>query len=301
MALTGCFGEDYSFCPDENNVSIAYRLPDKNGVCTFMQDVATVTTAVYDELGALVATAVTTDADHALFQGVKMKLDEGTYRLISWANSGSNTLLNNVEECYANPAQAHISYRSINAGRTGNGDPVYYGPNTVQTRTGNAQGEFVITIGSDGYEGTIDFRHAHRVIEIYVKGFDENGSTTPDVELTGLPDGLTFLGMGELTAGSPVASEIPSEPVTVEGAGYALARFKVFYFKASDYDIGIGVLNPVTGTSVYGTRLNDHIDAEDDNPSIEMTIRIVIEFKNGEITVSVPGWDSNDVDWGIFD
>ncbi len=302
FALTGCFAEDYSFCPPDYNVSIAYRLPDGNGGCTFLRDISTVATAVYDASGKLITTAETTGEDHAVFQGVRLKLDPGVYRIVSWANSGVNTELKNHESCYGG-GNAYVTYGSISAGRTGNGDALYYAPNSVNTtRSGNAQGEFVITVDpKTGYEGTLDFRHAHRIVEVYVKGFEESGSTTPDIELTGLPQGLTFLGMGELAGTGPVTAEIGSEMMEMNGSQYSLARFKVFYLNAADCNIGINVLNPVTKGNVFGTYLCDHVDVANDKPDTVVTIRIIIEFLNGSVTVKIPGWNSGEVDWTIFD
>ncbi|MCC8061620.1 MAG: FimB/Mfa2 family fimbrial subunit [Rikenellaceae bacterium] len=307
FALTGCFKEDYSFCPPEEkpyNVSIAYSLPDGNGGCTFLRDISTVTTAVYDASGALVQTLVTTEADHALFKGVRTTLAPGTYRIISWGNSGTNTQLSNIDACYTD-GNSYVSYRTVNAGRVGNGDALYYGPNTVRTRAGNEDGEFVITVGDNGYEGTINFRPAHRVIEVYVKGYDENGSATPGIELTGLPQGLTFKGMGRLQGSDLVTAQLPSQMVTVNEGGisgqYALARFHVFYLRAGDYDIGVHVLDPVSGAEVFAAKLNEYIDAASDDPDSAVTIRLVIEFGSGTVEVSVPDWNSDDVKWDLFD
>ncbi len=303
VALSGCFKEEYGFCPDPYNVILHYRLPDGNGGCTFLSDISTVTTAVYDASGALVETVVTGAEDHDGFKGISLKLDPGTYRLAAWGNVDANTVFGDLTSCYTggNPT---VMYNSIVGGRVGDGDPVYYGPNTVRARSGNDAGEFVITVADDPYEGTLDFRHAHRRIEVFVKGFSAHGSTTPLLRLTGLPAGLTFLGMGQLAGEGLVNSEVQSQTVTVSEGGtnvaYALSPFHVFYLNTADYDIGIEVIDPSNGEVVYTTRLEDHIDTSSDDPD-KIILRLVLEFKGTTVTVTVPGWNSDDVDYGIFD
>lgn len=301
--LTGCFKEDYSMCrPEGNNVKLNFRLPDGNGGCTFLNDITEVHTAVYDAGGVLVKQLRSTETEHAVFKGVYMNLAPGTYKVICWANSNGNTCLNRPEHCYTD-SNATIGYSSASGNRVGDCDPVYYGPNSVVTRTGNDRGEYVLTVGGDGHEGTVDFRYAHRIVEIYVKGYEENGVTTPPVELSGLPSGLSFLGMAPLTPENPVTSTMDSRVVTVREEGqdvhYSLARFRVFYFKASDRSIGIDVLSPSNGRNVFHTTLNEWIDAGRDDPAQTQTLRLVIEFKGITTEVRVPGWNSDDIGWGL--
>ena len=304
LALAGCFREEYGFCPAPYNVTLRYRLPDGAGGDAFRQNISRVTAAVYDQSGALVQTVSTTDTDHASFQGIRLNLDPGTYRVIAWGNAGANTVLNNIMGTYTDGATT-VTYNNLLTGTVGNGDPVYYAPSTVQTRSGNADGEFVITLADgESYEGTIDFRSAYRHVEVFVKGFESNGVTTPTVELTGLPPGLTFLGMDPITGAILVTSRIDTQSVTVDEGGvnvtYSLAAFDIFYLDLADYDIGINVIDPNTGHIVYTTKMNDHIDPDSDDPD-KIVIRIKIEFLNGIVTVTIPGWNSGDVDWGFFD
>ena len=305
LTLSGCFKEDFSFCPLDVNVNIRYALPDGNGGYTFMQDITTVTTAVFDDEGALVQTITTNTPDHRIFQGIRIKLAPGNYRLISWGNSDENTVLNNIPNCYTT-ANSIISYNNIVNGHVGNCDPVYYAPNTVRTaRAGNLDGEFVFTVKqNESYDGLLNFRNAHRRVEVFVKGYDVDGVTTPNIELTGLPASLTFLGMNSIVGGNLVSAELQSYLTFVNENGkstpYAMAPFTVFYFLARYYDIGINIINPKTGEIIYSTKLNDHINPYVDNPD-KIVLQLVLEFKNGTVEITIPSWGADDVDYGIFE
>ncbi|MDR2912815.1 MAG: FimB/Mfa2 family fimbrial subunit [Alistipes sp.] len=304
--LTGCFKEEFAFCPPDMNVTLHFRLPDpatRQGD-TFLNDISTVTTVIYDDAtGALVRTIVTNDADHRVFKGLHLSLAAGTYRVVSWGNSGNGTKFNALDTPYNN--YSWLDYTDIRDNKTGNGDALYYAHH-AGTATG-ADDEYTMTVDpSTGHEGTLDFHHAHRRIEIYVKGFSASGSNTPLIRLSGLPTGLSFLGMRPHTSSDRVTSELASQMVTVGASraaagAYALSPFNVFYLNTGDYDIGVGLLDPVTGDSVYTTRLNEHIDPLTDNPDNKMVLQLLIEFIGVEVKVSVPEWKSEDVDYGWWD
>lgn len=310
MTLTGCFDEDFSFCPPVEpvepveNVVLHFRLPDpvtREGD-TFADDISTVTTVIYDAADSLVQSIVTDADDHAAFQGLRLALDPGEYQVVSWGNTSDvRTKFNHL--LTARDERTWLDYHTITAGVTGNGDPLYYGPGFAADGTRAAAQHYTLTVDPvTGHESTLDFSHAHRRVEVYVRGFSgSDGSTTPTVRLTGLPAGLEFLGMSRLTQDNdPVTSELVSRRVTLASKDYALAPFDVFYLHLADYDIGVELLDPVTGEVIYTTKLNDHFDAEADKPEEQIVLQLLIEFIGAEVKVSTPDWDSEDVnyEWG---
>lgn len=304
LAMTGCFGEDYSFCPPKNNVTLHFHLPDEAGVqeCTFLDNVFTAHTAIYAADGTLVQAHATTDDQHRDFKGLRLSLEPGTYHVVSWGNQGTNTHMYRPEDAYNTQVLSVISYGLINMigqqRMTGNGDELYYAPRTVgATRanapTGDAEHYIMEVDPVTGHEGTLDFGHAHRSVEVFVKGFSSNG-TAPIIQLEGLPDGLNYLGMRGLETGGLVTSEVPSEVVNISAGPlsgkYALSDFNTFYMWTGDHDIMVRLLDPVTREVVYETPLNDHIDPDTDDPEAKKTIQILIEFIDAQIKVSIPSW-----------
>lgn len=315
LVAAGCFAEDYSFCIREelpNNVTLGFELP-RDGVDIFMDNVFTTHTVFYDDAtGEFVKEISTTLDDHLLtFPGIQTRLEPGVYRVLSWGNYGQNTSVEgDYGRLYFND-NTNVTYGRFGDDRTvGNGDKLYYAPNTVSIGTtgqGNTAGEYIMTVDEVyGHDGTLRFRHAHRTIEVYVKGFQSGDVRNPVVRISGLPGGLSFLGMGRLPEEPGVTASIRSEMVTVEVDGdteyYALAAFDVFYMNLKDHDIVIEVADPATGFVSFSAPIGDYIDPIADDPEEDIVIRLAIEFIGvGQVTVTIPSWKPGDVGYGIFD
>ncbi len=313
LALTGCFAEDYSFCPPVENVTLNFRLPDGDGgACTFLDNVQSATTAIYNQNGDLVQLIATTGEQHQRFKGIVTALEPGEYRVISWGNTGTHTDHTDLEYHYKPDRNAHISYNTIEDGKVGSADALYYAPNTVNHRhgrgtrlgtgSGNDAGEYEMTVTRRGHEGTLDFRHAHRTVNVYVRNFnDGEGGHTPVVRLTDLPHGLNFGGMSLIQGAERVNAELNTEMVTVDGKQYARASFNTFLFHLEDVETDVQVINPLSGEIVpFGTvHLHDLHDPAADDPDSTEPIEITIEFMGDtEVEVTIPDWDPEEVDYG---
>jgi hypothetical protein len=308
-----------------NNVVINYVLPHQTLGDVFLDNVLTTNTAIFDEEGTLVMDTITSSAHHLSFKGIRIYLEPGNYRLVSWGNTGTNTTLRDVETHYiADQPNGYVTYDAIIDGMVDDSDLLFYAPNTVDTRAdagtgeGNSTGEFLLTVTEEGHNSTLNFRHAHRRVEIYVKNFDDGtGSITPDIRLTGLPRGLTFIGMKDIdlddkiTDDAHVSTVMPTESVrgTIGGqeGNYAFAPFHSFFFNVDEQFemeeeeiIYVNVVNPRTGATVYTTPLRDHIPYGQDNPDSNQPIMLLVEFLgNTEVSVTIPDWDEIDVGHGI--
>jgi hypothetical protein len=310
LALTGCFAEDYSFCPPVENVTLNYRLPE-GGADSFLEKVQTASTAIYNTAGELVQLIETNDPQHREFQGIRTALEEGEYRVISWGNVGGDTGWNNTDRREI----GRVSYANITSGTVGSSGALYYAPNTVDHRhgsatradgvgtgEGNADGEYVLTVTRMGHEGTLAFRHAHRTVNVYVRNFsDGQGGTTPTIQLTDLPGGLNSVGMSLIEGGDKVNAELSTQMVTIDGKEYAMASFNTFLFHLADVETNVNVINPRTGEPVeFGTvHLHDLYDPANDDPDSTEPIEVTIEFMGDtSVEVSIPDWDSTEVNYG---
>ncbi len=311
--FTGCFGEDFSFCPPEGpegfNVLLHFRLPDENYEADlFKGNITRTRTVIYNEAGALVCDTITNENHHNEFQGLRMKLPAGNYRVVSWANSGVLTGLNRRDTDYS-----HITYSDKTDGVTGNADPLYHAPKSAATppatRVENAganEYHHMEVDAATGHESTLDFHQAHRIVEILVEGFSgTDGSTTPDVKLAGLPEGLTFTGLSR--HGGLIDAMLGTEMATVDinGREYrgALTCFHTLYLRTCDYDICIKVLDPATGEEAFSVKMNDISSSGPDgalsiiDPNSDCDkIQIVIRFTALGVEVFPQPWGSEDVE-----
>jgi hypothetical protein len=316
-----------------NNIILDFRLLNEDGEELFMENITSTRTAIYDDgTGMLVEEVFTTAADHELRQGITLTLSPGVYRVLSWANMGENTstagdhtalYLDNYPDIYPDyPDGPIVTYTGAgdNDYMVGNGDRLFYAPSSVvptrrgnlpPTRQGNSDGEYIMVVDEGGYEGILDFRHAHRTIEVYVKGFRAEGDVfNPTVRISGLPGGLTYLGMGRLTDYPTATSTLRSEPVTIEDEEgvFALAAFDTFLFRMNEEEeMVLDIIDPVNENQVYSATLWDLLteageDPTADDPDKFEPIRVLIEFLSlDEVEVKIPGWNTGDVGYGFFD
>ncbi len=317
LALTGCFAEDYTYCPPEDfdNVTLSFRLPEETRADSFYDRItSSVVTVIYNEEGQLVQQHTTTNDHHRDFQGIKTKLPVGTYRVVSWGNVGENPTYSNLDRHYFDDGLfAQFTYSHIDDGRVSHGDELFYAPNTVVNGTrmgageGNADGEYIMTVSEKGHEGTLDFCHAHRHVEIYVKNYnDGEGGSTPIVRLNGLPHGLSAVGMKhipESEGGQAGSAELPCEMVEIgkdgEEGWFALAAFNTFHFRMNcdngddeyyEYgNITVDIINPLTGEMSCDTvNMNEHIEEDND---VSKPLRLLVEFLGDlGIQVTIPNW-----------
>jgi hypothetical protein len=281
LALAGCTAEDNSVCFPRENVTLLFSLPDAAGNETFANNISAVDVMVYNSAGTYVLTRHVNKDDIAGFQGVRLLLEPGVYHLICWGNAINNTKYNGVE----NAAVPTVTYAVINAGNTvDNSDPLY------------SAGTAAVIPENKNWQDTAIFTTAHRQIEIYVKGYNENGNTLPNVELTNLPAGLCLSDMTRLPDRSVVDSRKATQSVTVQGQYYAAAHFRTFLFEANN-SITINIISPITNKPVFDISLNEAM-AQGVNTD-PIVIRIVIEFKSTGVTVTLPNWKLEDVGFGF--
>ncbi len=167
--LTGCFSQDYSFCPPEHNMKLDFRLVGEEN---FMQHITSVDAFIYDAAGTYMRTEHIEEHHLNEYEGMHLNLDPGDYRMVFWANihehasvtghEGHSGEVGHDEHCY-NDEGVLIE----------NVDRLWYGPSIPPTRAtrGTPQEYYTLTIPEEGeHSDVIHFTHAHRTLEIYVKG-----------------------------------------------------------------------------------------------------------------------------------
>jgi hypothetical protein len=266
-------------CPSQNNVTLYFSLPDNVGNETLTDHISVVDVMVYNTDGTHVLTKHVDQSALAVFQGVNFFLPAGTYHLECWGNVLEKTKYNNLET-YSSSA---VTYSMIDAdNKVGQSDRVYHA------------GSLTLTIPpNEEWEGTVLFHPDHRLLEVYIKGYDEDEDVPPNVECTGLPSGLLLQGAALPTSYSTVSSSSATGIATVQGQQYAVAQFLMFRFEM-DNSIAINIINPVTGETVVCISLREAMQKNVTTDTI--IVRIVIEFnKSVGVTVTIPDWNSDDV------
>lgn len=297
FSMTGCFKEDYSFCPPEeieNNVTLEFRLEDGS---VFKDKVSSVTVGIFDGNGSYLKTERIEQAAINEYAGMTVTLQPGDYRMVFWANINGNTKVEGLSTSESRSAPritySHIDDASKGNPTTGNGDRVYYAPYGASRADAAPQEYYALTVPeSDDYSDVIYFTHAHRSLEIYIKGLSQNPATLPKIEISGLPAGLKYFGMSSLISDpTKVIASQGTSLVTQDGTVYSAAAFDTFLFNDME---GINIIiRDIDGNELYSIPLVDAIEQSNADPT-KIIIKLVFTFINGAVEVTIPGWKSGE-------
>lgn len=276
--------EDMSHCPpdEEFKVTLDFRyMPD--GTDAFAANVGNATVAVYDPQGNFVSQHSVSQADLDKFQGAKMNLDPGTYRIVCWGNVDANSAMCDLSQYTL--AQATLMHTLCASGSAANGDRLFYGPAMDDIASPTA---FNITVPQTGnVRETLYFTAAHNTIELYIKG----ASAMPLITIDGLSQGYDF-SMRTFAATMDYAQTATT--VTLANQTCAGAQFHVPQF-TDDCDITIDITTP---DSSWPISLKEFLtdNSITVSPVRHDLIRIEIEYLNGNVIITVPSWTNDGVD-----
>lgn len=298
LSMTGCIHDNYDNCrsTDPYNVSLGFSLKDDKGNDVFDSEISTIDVGIYSNDGVLLAVRHLSKSDLSRFRGIGLTLDPGTYHVVGWGNIEGNVRYEGVDAPH--PYGPHVTYCNTNPGGVTNAGKVYYAPwRDDRTRGTDLFRTYRMTVDPvAGHAGVLELTPAHRTVRIYIEGF----SGTPVVELCDLPEGLAWFGMGWLTdgAGSKLALTASVETTTKEKEGvvYDYAAFDTFYFDA-DNDIMLNVTGMSMHEPAFSITLNEALSEIGFQTGTVITI--VLKFTQAGVEVSLPQWESREVDTGL--
>jgi hypothetical protein len=313
FSLAGCVGEDRDDCPPPGpgfNVALAFSL--ENGVDRFLDKIHSVDVFILDSVGGFLRRERVERDSLEVYQGLRLHLDPGRYRVTCWGNNAANTA---YEGLLPGVTTGGIAYSAINTLFVGDSDSLYRAPSAATTRATRAtrapaltgaeptvDGLLTLEVPKTGADVTlpVEFSTAYHLVEVRVIGYD-GGNSLPNIEIAGLPIGDELLsGLSLLDASLSPRRVTGRKPAVDDGTNSmtATATFTTFLFPLDDPAVLIRVLDPVTGLDAPHTPvvLSSKIDPGS-SPSTSITIHITIDFTTlyVDVTVTVEGWDSNPV------
>jgi hypothetical protein len=303
LSLAGCVGEDRDDCPPpgpEFNIALEFSLPDEDGVDRFLDEIHSVDVFILDSAGGFSHRERVERAALEDYQGLRLHLDPGRYRVTCWGNNAANTAYDGL---LPGVTTGGIAYSSIVAGAVGDSDPLYRAPRPKTTRAAALTGAELAVDGlltlevpatGTGITLPVEFSAAHHVVETRVVGF--NGNTAPGVEIAGLPAGDELLsGLSLLDASLATRRVIARKGAVDDGTNghVTVATFTTFRFALDDPAVVIRVLDGAGNEAHPPIVLADVIDPA--TPSTAITIYITINFITATVEITVKGWESNEV------
>ncbi|MCD7968870.1 MAG: FimB/Mfa2 family fimbrial subunit [Alistipes sp.] len=300
-ALHGCYEEDFSIC-DEANVELGFSLMDDDGRDIFLENISAVNVFLFDEYGYYVTQSRVENSELSIFQGVRMVLEPGSYNVVCWGNVNGNTNMSQEES-----ADLYITYKGIDADgiTTIDADRVFYGPVVAGESSLSAEtyNSFELEVTESGAAEVIYFGYAHRTLDIRIKGFtDHDGERSlPELRVSGLPMGLGYGRevMKDADGNTlTVMCHKATEWVTESGETYAYTAVNALYFDM-DEEIELDVIDPVTGGSVYNASLTYILELLELKDETLILIPLILEFVDGDVSISFPGWSTENPGTGF--
>lgn len=287
----GCIEEDMSGCPPEMNtyLTFSYR-GDTDDPTMFRKMIDRVSLYVFDRVsGRHILTKTIEKTDLQLFEGTQLYLPAGNYRIVSWANAADATEIF-VDEILSKGRVHAPAYTSHE--RIATNDHLYYGELDITVPATVIQPE----ISAAKVTGDIPYRSAHINVEIYVKsfGYKDKSTTYPIVEMSGL---MPQYDMGMRAVQPFDATYYPTVIWDLE-QDVAAACFAVLRF-SDENGITVTIRDPAQSNATKAAVALEQYMADNKisvNNKNEATVRLLFEFSDLGVTVTVPDWASNEVD-----
>jgi hypothetical protein len=287
----GCVREETGDCP-AYNVSLPFTLPGEE----LLDRVTSVEVLLFDSTGRYLRVERVERASLESWQGARLRLPPGRYRACCWANRSGNTRYDALDLA----GEGTLRHAAITGGRAGDVDPLYRSPGIAATRAPLAGNERVVdgllTLEvpvAGGIEVPAPFHPSHRVIETRVVGFD-GGRSFPEVEITGLPSGVSLCTGHRAGATVDIPASVSSLKRAAPGGDGGLATFTTFPFPLDDPGVIVRVIDPPSGEEVFSIPLASVVDPL--IPSTIITIRVEIAFRDGNVSVTLLDWEDRVVE-----
>lgn len=277
--------EDRSHCAECGNVVIDFQYLIENNTDLFAENINQVEVAVFDSKGDFVMRKTITKESLDAFQGVRLNLDPGQYRMVCWGNVTEKVIYPDLTG--KNIQDILIEHIDLEKKTSENGEQLFYAP-YIKDITKPEQDIFTFNILDDRtvINETLNFTAAYNTLEVYVTHANE----TPVIEVENLAGKYTFDMLPSFLEMS--YRQTPQLINTSKGEQIGA----IFYIPQFLKDNNI-LVNIITSNYTWEINLNDFIEANDiaTNPTIHNLIRIQVTYIDGNITVNVPNWDNKPV------
>lgn len=293
LLLQGCIDEDLSSCPNfrDKNLWVDFVYTNKGGADIFADNIASVYLFVYDANGVFVTQKHVSQKDLLAHAGTELALFPGTYRIVCWANAAEKTYLYNpIKGSMFRHGYLDFAVGQTRAAAMVGGDPLYYAPSKDDATSPQL---FKVTVPEEGEErATINFRTAHSVLEIYVKGFTDKNKEgqllLPQIELQGIPTGYNF---GLQGFGPPVTYSGVTTLETIDGEQLAVISFITpLFWEERPIDVVVKKQSDNTALTIFSLTNFIRDNSIDVGQSIKLTIPIMIEYKDVSVDIRLPHW-----------
>lgn len=274
--LVGCIDEDQAAC-ERTNLVFSYVGDGTEQL--FSRKIGKVDLYVFNGDGQLVYTKVVEQPELLAYQGTRLRLDAGTYRVVCVGNAFAKTRID--------VASMQELSKDIFA------HPGYYDGSEITDNDSLYWASKIIRVPDNKWmKDTVDFAGAHVKLDIEVRGLgdDGHGGACAAVTVDGL---MPFTDFTNCTGGTACCYH----PMGTYDAGRFRMKVQMNVMRFMQTDpVTVNLVYP-DGSVLYSVRLDEFLE---DHPEIDLTknevlVPILIQFGSMGVVVSVPDWYIEDL------
>lgn len=283
VLLASCIKEDYADC---ERCTLTFSYMGDGTWDVFPEHVTRVSLYVFNDEDRLVQTKLIEQNELKAFQGTKLNLEPGDYRIVGVGNNYAKTEVTNLSSTSMSEIQFHHP-NADEGGKVEGNDSLYLG-------------QKMITIPSTyWYEDDVPFRSSHLKVSYTVRNYINPNAAESATRAEGAME-------------LRVKNLLPQTDFTNKANGQKMTYTPVMSFSAEknehygyfnimrhtkDSDVEFEIVDKVTGEVVHTLALADFLTQfpQIDVTKQEVLIPIIVEFGMG-VTVTVPDWLIEDRD-----
>ena len=280
VLLTSCIKEDLSDC---ERCTLTFFYEGDVNYDIFPQHITCVSLYVFDADNRVVQTKRIEQNELKAFQGTKLNLCPGAYRVIGVGNQYDKTVVENTQST----DYSKIIFRHPNVGK-----------GVVEGNDSLYLGSTEIVIPEDyWYEDEVPFRSSHLKVSYTVEGYVKGGAEANATRAASLLE----LRVKNLLPQTDFENRAHGDKITYNPEitiknGNHVAYFNIMRH-AKDSDVEFELVDKASQEVVHTLKLKDFLEQfpQIDVTKQEVLIPIVVEFKNIGVTVTIPDWMIHDV------
>lgn len=279
VLLASCIKEDYSDCERTLNLTFSYTGDGQTDI--FPDKITCVGLYVFDAQDKLVQTDMIERDELKAFQGARLNLPAGRYRVVGVGNCFDKTQVINTsagdmsEICFCHPA-------AETGGEVEGNDSLYMGSRMIE-----------VPEGYGSYDDDVAFRSSHLKVSYTVKGYVPSRASALELRVKNVLPHTNF-------NNEPHGDKMTYTPALERDAenGEHTGYFNIMRHTA-DCDVEFELVDSATGEVVHTLALKDFCSEFADVIDLtkqEVLIPIVVEFRSIGVIVTIPDWLVTDVD-----
>ena len=272
VLLASCIKEDYTDC---ERCTLTFSYTGDVAQDVFAEHITRVSLYVFDADERLVLTKQIEQNELKAFQGTKLNLNPGKYKIVGVGNAYDKTEVSNT----SSQDMTKIEFHHPNAPEQG----------VVEGNDSLYLGQKDIVIPSDyWYEADVKFYSSHLKVSYTVEDYTDGGQLTAplvDLRVKNLLPATDF-------TNRVVGQKMTYNPkMTINAEGDHESYFNIMRHDSSS-DVEFELVEKSSGQVLHTLKLKDFLAEfpQVDVTKQEVLIPIIVQFKNVGVTVTVPDW-----------